>query len=268
MSLAILCRGLGTAALCCCAQACADTTGGALIRFSALAAGPSAAVAGQALGFSTAQGYEVALTRARLQLGALYLNRAVPTSGAQPTSCVLPGIYVGQVRSALALDVLDGQPQPFAAAGEGLAEPARAAEVWLFGDAIDAIDDPTVILDVAGVASREGRVFPFGGRLTIGRNRSIPPGDPALPGVNPLCKQRIVSPIPIELTLVEGGSLLLRVDPRPWFTNVDFSQLERVTDEPPLYQFRDDSTGEPERALYDGFRARLGVYNFEWRNVP
>lgn len=246
------------------AAGCVETTGSALVSFDVAAAGPPKAVAGAPLEFVTAKGYALTLTRARLRLGAIYLNRALPTSGAQPTSCVLPGIYVGQVRSALEVDVLDGTPQPFATPGEGTAEPARAAEVWLMGDDINALEDRTVILELAGSARRQDEFFPFVGSLTIGRNRALRPGDPAQPGANPLCKQRIVSPIPLDLTLADGGSLLVRVDPRPWFTNVEFTQLARVADAPPLYQFADDSVGDADRALYEGFRARLGVYSFEW----
>jgi hypothetical protein len=246
--------------------ACVGTTGGDLFSFEAAAAGPEDAAPGKALSFSSGRGYAVELTRARVHVGAVYLNKALPVSGAQATSCVLPGIYVAQLTRGLTVDTLSPELQPFPAPGEALSERALAGEVWLTGGDVNAPDDSTVILDVAGRAERDGLSYPFEGMLTIGQNRAVPAADPAQPGANPLCKERIVSPIPLDLTLRAGGSLILRVDPRGLFTNVDFSTLERVSDDPPLYRFEDRSMGQANLNLYRGLQAREGVYRFSWNN--
>src|SRR5437016_2534665 len=78
-------------------NACVDTTGGAIVHFRAAVAGPEDARAGQPLVFTNGHGFAVTLTRAHLHVGAVYLNRSVPTAGAQSQSCILPGIYVGEV---------------------------------------------------------------------------------------------------------------------------------------------------------------------------
>lgn len=245
---------------------CVNTTGGDLFTFSATAAGPADAVAGEPLVFDTPLGYHVTLTRARLHVGGVYLNAAVPSSGYFSPSCFLPGIYVAQLTRGLDLDVLSPEPQPFPEPGEATAGDAKTAEVWLTGAPIDAEDDRTVLVDVAGIAERNQMALPFEGQLTIGKNRVAPVKNPAEPGASPLCKQRIVSPISVELPLSRGGGLQMRVDPRGWFTNVDFALLPQVQQNPPLYRFLDTSEGQPSLNFYTGVRATAGVYAFEWRD--
>lgn len=261
-----LARALSLAALAAPLSACAGTTGSDLLTFDAAAAGPADAVAGEPLVFTSGRGYKVSLTRAKLHVGAVYLNRARPVSGAQATSCVLPGVYVAEVTEGIDVDALSPAPQPFPAQGEGTADRAIAGEVWLTHGDVGATDDPGVILDVAGTAERDGDVFPFEGQLTIGANRLSPIADPSLPSAHPICKERIVSPIDVDLTPRSGGSLLLRVDPRGWFTNVDFAALDRVSDAPPLYAFADETDPGPSASLYHGIQARTGVYQFSWIN--
>ena len=105
------------------------------MTFHAAAAGPPDAVEGQPLVFSTPLpfGYQVTLTRALLHIGAIYLNQAVPISGGQATSCILPGIYVGQATSSLDVDTLSPTPQPFPSDGVGTSTEALTGEVWLTG---------------------------------------------------------------------------------------------------------------------------------------
>lgn len=246
--------------------ACSGTTGGDVFEFQAFAAGPPGATAGQAYVFSNDLGYTVTLEEARILLGAVYLNMSVPTSVASDTSCVLPGIYVAEVTTALELDALDPTPVPFPKGGVATADRARTAEVWLTGGPVDAESDNTVIVSVRGVASGAAGTFPFEGAVTIGKNRLPPPSDPAQPGEKPICKQRVVTPIDVDLQPEPGGALLVRVDPAGWFGNVDFSALEQVQADPPLYRFRDDSEDHPSRNLYQGIRANAGVYTFFWEN--
>ena len=247
-------------ALCACGG-----TGGALVTFHAAAAGPADAVAGRPLVFTNELGYQVTLTRARLHIGGLYLNRSVPAPGAQATSCILPGIYTGQVTSPLDVDVTSPVAQPFAADGEGTADPSQTGEVWLFGSDVNATDDPTVIADVAGTAAQGATSIAFTGRFTIGQNRAVPPGNPALPGSSPLCKQRIITPIPVDFTLAQGGTLLLRVDPRAWFAKVDFSELQPDPSNPAQRKFLDRTQGQPDVAFYNGLHFAT-TYVFNWQS--
>jgi hypothetical protein len=246
------------------ATGCGDTTGGARVGFDVAAAGPSDATGG-ALAFTSALGYSVTLDRARLYIGALYLNQTVPTSGAQETGCIRPGIYVAQVTSSLRVDALSPQLQPFPTRGEGIASEAKAGELWLTSGDINRSEDTTVIVDAAGTALKDGLSYPFEARLTIGRNRLIPSMDPAYPGTNPICKQRIVSLIPTDLIPREGGTLVLRIDPRRWFDTVDFSLVPKVQDSPALYRFANNNDNGADLSLFNnGVRARTGAYSFSW----
>lgn len=242
--------------------ACIGSTGGDLVTFRAVASGPRDIDARAP--FVTGRGYEVTLTRATVHVGAVYLNRSQPISGAQATNCILPGIYVGQVLTGLDVDVLSPSPQAFSGLGEGTADRAMVGEVWLTGGDVTAEDDPTVVLDVAGTARRGDAIYPFEGRLTIGQNRAIAPSDPSLPGSNPLCKQRIVSPIPADITPTAGGELSLSIDPRSWFANVEFSEVRQVSTAPPLYRFADSPAGQPDRALFAGLRTSQGIYTLRF----
>ncbi|NUO52367.1 MAG: hypothetical protein HOV80_26245 [Polyangiaceae bacterium] len=246
------------------AGACNGSTGGDIFEFQAFAAGAPNATAGEPYLFVNDLGFTVSLEEARIHLGAVYLNMSVPTSVASDTSCILPGIYVAEVTTGLDLDALDPTPVPFPNAGLATADRARTGEVWLTGGAVDAANDSTVIVSVRGVATGAAGAFPFEGAITIGQNRVPPPSDPAQPGEKPVCKQRVVTPIDVDLEPEPGGSLVLRVDPAGWFGNVDFSALEQVQTDPPLYRFRDDSEDQPSRNLYQGIRANAGVYSFFW----
>jgi hypothetical protein len=241
------------------------STGSAIVTFHAAAAGPEDAVAGQPLVFTNALGWEVTLTRAHLHVGALYLNRSVPTSGAQAQACVLPGIYSGQVTHALDLDALSPEPQPFPADGEGTADPLKTGQVWLFGTDPFASVDLTHLVDVEGTATQGATAIAFSGRITISENRVVPVSNPALPGTNPLCKQRIVTPIQVDFTLAQGGTLLLRVDPRAWLKNVDFAQLPVDPQDPSQRAFLDRTEGQPDVTFYSGVRS-TAPYTFHWQS--
>ena len=245
--------------------ACSDTTGGALVTFAAAAAGPADATGGP-LTFTNGLGYGVTLTRAKLHVGALYLNQTVPTSGSQETGCILPGIYVAEVLSSLEVDTLSPAQQPFAARGEGIASPATAGELWLTGGDINDSSDTTVILDAAGTATLGGTSYPFAAALTIASNRLIASKDPAYPGANPICKQRIVPVFPISLTPQSTGTLLLRIDPRALFASIDFASVPQASLTPPLYRFANDNNNPADLSLFaNGLRARSGVYEFSWQ---
>jgi hypothetical protein len=245
------------------ACACSGTTGSGLVTFTALASGPADAVAGAPMSFDTGSGFHVVLTRAQLHIGSIYLNQSVPSSGGAQVPCVLPGIYVAEAFGPLEVDLLSPQLHPFPTAGDGTQTPAKTAEVWLTGGDINASADPTVILSVGGTATRGSGVYPFTGSVTIGPNRALTGGNPGLPGANPICHQRIVTPILVDLLPTNGGTLELRVDPRGMFNALDFSALTRVSENPLRFEIP-DSSGGPGGALFRGLLSNAGVYRFSW----
>jgi hypothetical protein len=238
---------------------CVSSTGGELVEFEAVAEGDEAS-----RHFVSPLGYEVRLEEARLFIGALYLNQSAPGNYTQSTSCVLPGIYSAEVRGGLRVDALSEERQAFLVKGNGTTEPSRAGELWLASGSIDAANDTTVILEVRGEAERDGKRWPFEAQFTIGQNRLESPSNPALPGSNPLCKQRIVTPIPLpgELKLKNQGLLVLKVKPSAWFDKVDFSKFPE--EGAPLYRFEDKTANQPDNALYSGLRAHSGPYHFSF----
>jgi hypothetical protein len=255
---------LSAAVIC---AACVGTTGGALVTFPAAAAGPSDAPGGP-MRFTTDRGWSVVLTTATLHVGALYLDQSMPVSGSQGTNCILPGTYVGQVTAGLDVDLLSAAPQRFPVSGSGTTEPpALVGQVWLTGGDVNSAADPsppTTILAVVGTASLGASVVPFEGSVTIGTNRqaSSPTG---AAGADPICKERIVSPIPTAVAVSATGGLLVRIDPRLLFVNVDFGQLTKVSD---AFVFSDDPTSadytQPSLNLYANLHSAGRLYTFSW----
>jgi hypothetical protein len=242
--------------------ACTGTTGGEVFTFRAAASGPRDAAT--PLVSTNDRGWRITLTAATLHVGAIYLNQSVKVSGAQGTGCILPGTYVAQVTTGRDVDLLSSEPQPFPALGEGTTLPALAGQVWLTGGPIDRVADPTPILHVEGVAESGATVRPFSGTVTIGANRDVTDGDSVQAGASLICNSRIVSPIRTSIALdPAGGALLLRIDPRLLFTNVDFAALPAAGDG---FAFSDDKDAQdqPSRNLYLNLRAAGGAYSFEW----
>jgi hypothetical protein len=68
----------------------------------------------------------------------------------------------------------------------------------------------------------------------------------------------------VNVTPRGEGALLVRVDPRGWFANVELEELERVSPETDLRIFPDDNSNQPASNLYRGLRSASGVYTFEW----
>ena len=242
------------------ALGCVGTTGGELFELQAYAAGPDDAV--PSLKFQNSLGYRVELQEARLFVGGVYLNRSRATSVSSDTSCSLAGIYVAQVLSGREVDLLSPTPQLFPGLGFATTERALTGEVWLSRGDVNQASSGGVVLRVRGRAERAAQSYPFEGELSIGQNRVVPPTDPALPGQNPICKQRIVSPIEVDLAASSGRALLLRIDPRSMFGNVDFETLALVGD---TYRFADDpGSDQASDNLYAGLRRSSGVYAFSW----
>lgn len=254
-------RVLTAASLWVCGIACEGSAGNHLVTFAAAAAGPTDATS--PLTFVNGVGYDVTLVSAMLHVGAIYLNQTQPLAGAQATSCILPGVYVGQEVEGRDVDLLLADAQPFPAPGQGTDLQALAGEVWLTHGDVDRVDDPLPMLQVDGTAAKDGATYPFAGTITIGANRSVPAPTAIQPGANPICKQRIVTPIPVDVTLARGGALTLRADPRALLANVDFSQLTPTDDVPPVFVFDDLSQTHPSRLLYIALHS-AATYGFEW----
>ncbi len=214
------------------AASCNGTTGDQLVTFNAYAAG--AAHAGDPFpvdvvannGASTA--YTVQIKSAVLHIGALFLDQNAPDD----TVCINPGLYSDQVTGSIDVDLLSTAPQPFSLQGNGTADPNQSFSLWLtdggntaptsIGEQSDTINsanaDPTVLLQGVATNQASGAVIPFSSIVTINpANRGTTPTDPAYPGGNPICLQRIVS-VPLNgMTVRPGDSLLLTIDPRRWF---------------------------------------------------
>jgi len=139
--------------------ACLGTTGSSIVSFR-WRPRPGGCRGWADTGVRYGRGWHVELTKATLYIGAVYLDESVPVSGAQDTSCILEGVYAGQETSGLSVNVLSPDPQPFPAPGNGTGDLAITGEVWLAGGDVNASDDPTIIVDVAGTASASGRAIP------------------------------------------------------------------------------------------------------------
>jgi hypothetical protein len=247
--------------------ACVGTTGGDIVDFQAAASGPKGASAGQPLSFDTSRGWHVELDTARMHVGAMYLSDYSPPSGSQITSCILPGSYIAQVIEGRDIDLLSSKPQLFPVLGHGTTLEALSAQVWLTGGDVNNPDDPpqpTAILQLSGSATHGSLTRKFNAQLTIANNRISAAG--AVAGADPICSERIVSPIPTSVQVESSGALLLRIDPRLLFTNVDFGALSKQNDDG-SFSFRDDrdDTDQPSVNLYDNLKQAGPLYAFSWQ---
>lgn len=246
---------------------CIGQTGGNTVQFPVAAAGPADAISGEPLSFTTGA-WDVVLTQATLHVGAVYLDQSQPDSGGQATGCYLTGTYLAQETSSLDVDLLNPALQTFPASALGITEPpALVGQVWLTGGDVNAASDATPILVIVGTAAQNGTTFPFTGTVTIGSNRQ--PSGAGTGGGDPICKQRIVTPIPAALTIEAIGGLLLRIDPRLLFINVDFSQLPADASTGG-YAFSDNPTAlgyaPTGQNLYADLRS-TAPYTFSWSDA-
>ena len=254
--------------LCLCApaaSACVGQTGGEAVDFPVAVTGPAGAISGQPLSCANDLGWDITITQATLHIGAVYLNQSQPVSGGQATGCYLTGTYVAQETSPLDVDLLAPSAQKFPALAHGITDPpALIGQVWLTHGDINTIPDRSPILDIAGTATQAGSALPFSGAITIGSNHQTAGG--ALAGGDPICKERIVTPIPAVLTIERTGGLLLTIDPCRLFTNVDFSLLPAGSTSG-THAFSDDPTAadytQPSKNLYSNLR-NTGPYTFSW----
>jgi hypothetical protein len=267
-------RGLALSLVALPLVSCTGTTGYQLVSFYAVAKGADDAQLGQPYVFASGS-FQVSLTRAVLHVGAVYLDQSLPTAGSAEGTCTLPGTYVGQVRGGLDVDMLDPRPQPFPVYGDGSTIPAAVGQVWLSGPDVTSTGQQTApqsvlpdVLEIAGTAAKDGTTIAFAGAISIESTGSSTTASSALPGSNPICEQRIVSKILVDITLAQSGTLILHLDPKALFTNVDFSALPPVSSDPPSFAFTNKGSSDsdqPSRNLYANLRASGPVYRFEWQ---
>jgi hypothetical protein len=213
------------------AASCNGTTGDELITFPAYAAG--ARGAGEPF---SVNGFTVQLTFAQMYIGAVYIDEAPLATGAESAICTNPGVYAAQVPGGVEVNLLSTTPQPFEVQGNGTADLGLSWELWLTdGDVNNPENSGATIpnsIDLQGTATRQsdGAAFTFAATVNINQsNRGVPESDPSQPGMNPICKQRIVEEGGIDLQLFAGGALAVTVDPRGWFAlPIDFSSLPSV----------------------------------------
>jgi hypothetical protein len=238
---------------------CNGTTGFELVNFYAAARGPSDAVKGQPYTFDL-DGQQVTLTKATLHVGALYLTQSVPTSGGGPAPCVLPGTYdgvfVGEVRGGGDVDLLDPSPQPLSVTGEGSTIPAASGQVWLTHGDVNG-DDPLPVVTLEGSVVVGGETRTFAGGVALNAVAGSTASNSLLPGESQICMIRIVSGIPVDLTLAQAGTLVLVVDPKKLLANANFA-----TTSSPI-ELTGDQSNQPSINLYDNLKS-VGPYRFEW----
>ncbi len=244
--------------------ACSGSTGGQAFTFHAAARGASGAADG-AYVFMTPSGWRVTLTRARLRVGPIYVNHAVPVSQGRATGGYSSGRYTGQVLAQVTVDTLSAAPTAFAVDGEGVAADAQTGEVWLLPD---SADDRAPVLDLEGTASRNGVSVPFAGALAIDASW-LAPASAATPGESPLLALRQVTDIPTAFSPKPGGTLVVRVEPARWFDAVsDFSTLTgNGADAAGRFGLGAQGLASDATtvAIFRGLHAHEGVYSFEWQ---
>ncbi|MFI5300727.1 MAG: hypothetical protein ACHREM_21810 [Polyangiales bacterium] len=269
MRAALSCIGASALALSASVVSCANgQTGGALVQFHAYARGVDAASG--SLTFDTENGFHVQLTSAFMRIGAVYMRLGQTNAGSANSSCVGDTTYGLQVPGGIEVDLLSSQLQEFSVLGDATSDLDQSGELWLTGGDINASIDATPIVQVAGLATKGSGVFPFLATITISSNRLLAPSNPAQPGQNPICKQRIIVPIPLQIQPSVGGDLALTIDPRPWFDSIDFGDLPVSTDDPNAYEIPDLSNGSGTgvtegRTFFNSVtQASATQYRFDW----
>ncbi len=227
-------RGVWSLPMFAVALSCNGTTGYELVQFYAAGAGFSDAVGGQPYTFETRAGVRVTLTQASVHVGALYLTQTVPQAGGGPQPCSLSqtyaGAFVGEVRGEGDVDLLDPSVQQIPVIGDGSTIPASTGQVWLtHDDSITQGDlngpDPLPILTLRGSFADATGTHTFSAGITIDLSRISGAPNSGLPGEIQICQQRIVSGIPVDFTVAQGGTLVMQMSAAALFDGVPFTDL-------------------------------------------
>ncbi|HEY5049782.1 MAG TPA: hypothetical protein VII50_02700, partial [Acidothermaceae bacterium] len=160
--------------------------------------------------------------------------------------------------------------------GEGSTIPAAFAQVWLThasaisGGDLNEPDDAPILTLQGSYEDATGTVVTFSGAISIDTTR-IQTMNSALPGEIQICQQRIVSGIPVDLTIAQSGTLLLQLDPATLFNGVSFSDLPDAgavasgcADGTTASRcFTNDSSNTSSRTLFANLTS-VGPYRFAW----
>ena len=221
------------------AMECGGTTGGNLIKMPLEAGGP-ARDASQPLTFVTGQGWTVTLTGAQVVLGPLYFNINPP----QP-SVFRSGVVIVQATEQFIVDMLDPTLQDVMGGADGQTGTAISVEIGLFTTVNSynktitlaaplAADGQQGTAYLAGVATREGAVVEFAGRVQI--------TGALVSSLNPIDFLARVSGADCDLRFTTAsGPLQMRVDPSHWFDQANFCNLVQP---PPVQVATDAGTGD------------------------
>ena len=249
---------------------CGDSTGQDHVSF-AVQVGGFAHPAGP-VQTTTRAGWTITFTRADVALGPVYLNtlaplacdtcsaRAtvrrrfedffVPRAWAHGESHLGAGLVVGQVTRQVRVDALSSEVRAIDGGGDGIDLEVRSAEVWRYN--LDG-----AVIRVAGTASRTVD----GANVEVPFEGSLVADESITTAQAPLDVARRVRGIPAALTLSEGGTLTVRVDPRGWFEGADFREL--TTHAPTVRNtFAFSPADNVGRAFLNNARASRGVYSF------
>ncbi len=232
--------------------ACNGTTGDGLISFTAYAAGAPGAAKPFTVG-----AYSIVLSKARMRIGAVYVDQAPLGNQAGGPECIAPDLFAAQVPGPIEVDLLSPQPQEFSVYGQGTLDTGLSFQLWLTDGNLNQVNHAHIV-DLQGVATRtaDGATFPFAAIVTINDNRLITTVNPAEPGANPICRQRIALVGGVDTRFFDGGTLTVRVDPRAFFrVDYDFASLPPITDAACL----DGDTNVPVDPAVDFGAARVCI---------
>jgi hypothetical protein len=154
--------------------------------------------------------------------------------------------------------VLSTSAQPFPEPATGTDGQALTGEVWLTHGDINADSDPPAIAQITGTATKDTQRLPFHAEITINSGNRGTRGSVAQPSSHPICTDRIVSPIQIDLRPHDHGTLVITVDSSKWFANVDFTAL------PPDGEFPDDNVNSASQALFTAIEAPSSTFQFSF----
>lgn len=234
------------------ASACADTTGGGLVSAPFVVGGLDRPDAGP-LTFTTAAGWTVTLEHARIALGPFYFNLSPP-----PTHAFRAGVVVVEATEQRVVDPLDATLFPLTTPADGETGHAVAAEIGLLPPDATASADALEFLHqdvgrVVGTAVKAGVTISFDGPIAIDRSLAT--------AQTPLAALQRINGAGCDLRFTEAPqTVTLRVDPRPWFEQVEFGSLSAGPQVGGRFTWDSHTTFGSQ--LLQGVQSVQGVYRF------
>ncbi|HTR52796.1 MAG TPA: hypothetical protein VMJ10_18910 [Kofleriaceae bacterium] len=236
--------------------ACANTTGGDLIKLP-LEAGGVARDSTQPLTIASPMGWTITLQQAVIAVGPLYFNVDPP-----PTGEFRSGTVIIEATEQTIVDALDPTLHDVPGGADGETGHAVSVEIGLLPpDQTNQLADPcdAEIIGggfayITGSAVMGTTTVPFQGQIVVDNT--------LVTTTEPLADLQRIKGAGVDLTFTAAPSELdLRVDPSHWFDQTDFSQI--ATGAPPIggYTWMTDSTFAAQ--LLQGVKTETDVYNFQ-----